>query len=316
MAWKVLSEPWWIKMKNLSSILYCSAFALFFGVTACASGPSSGSAKSPEQSEEGASEEEKSNQAMPEYLVLEILANDSVKLNGVAIDEMELQNQLENSSIRGLAIYAEANVPQTKVARLASLAKNLGKSPVRISDVPGAAPNVLVSGKLPVEMSQAVDRDEPPKNTTEEKAPPATVAATTALAVSEEKSAPAPKETKPADVPEDIAVDVELVHMGLHIGGGPNDDATRNPLLERIKGAFPAFKRCYPKAAQGPANASVGVDLLIPTKGGNATVKSYRSVLKGSEFESCMKESFGAIEFKEREKPTMISYSVLFKRAD
>ena len=111
----------------------------------------------------------------------------------------------------------------------------------------------------------------------------------------------------------EIPDDVEVVKMGMHIGGGPNTEEAHAVYSDPIFERFDEFKRCYP-LAQGPRrNSSFGVDLLVSTKGGSAKIKDYRTALGGKDFHLCVLGVFGTIEFPAPERATVVSYSLLFK---
>jgi hypothetical protein len=110
-----------------------------------------------------------------------------------------------------------------------------------------------------------------------------------------------------------IPNNVEVKQMGLHVGGGPNDEPTHALYSTPIMRRFDDLKRCYPLATGAGKNASFGVDLLISTRGGTAKIKDYRTVLGGKDFHLCVLGVFGTIEFPAPSKATMVSYSVLFK---
>jgi hypothetical protein len=122
---------------------------------------------------------------------------------------------------------------------------------------------------------------------------------------------PNPPPAEPASAP--VPNNVEVKQLGLHVGGGPNDAATHALYAKPIERRFDDLKRCYPLAQGANKNASFGVDLLVPSKGGQAKIKDYRTVLGGKDFHLCVLGVFGGIEFPGPGKPTVVSYSVLFK---
>ena len=44
--------------------------------------------------------------------------------------------------------------------------------------------------------------------------------------------------------------EVAVENVGLHIGGGPNDDASKAPFRNAIAARFADFRRCYTKVSQ------------------------------------------------------------------
>jgi hypothetical protein len=102
--------------------------------------------------------------------------------------------------------------------------------------------------------------------------------------------------------------------MGLHIGGGPNVDATRRPILDAIEAHFDAFARCYALAEEQSTNSSFGVDLYVGIHGGIGEIRQFRTRLGGKDFQECVLDVFRRIELPAPpERPWVISYSLLFK---
>lgn len=130
-----------------------------------------------------------------------------------------------------------------------------------------------------------------------EVAPPAT-SASAAAAPAEE--APIPK--------------VKVKNIGMHIGGGPNDDVTKEPIKRSVEPHFDAFKRCFAKVEDQAKGGDFGVDVLIEGNGGKAKITHPRTALKGAGFEACVVTVFEAIEFLKPKggKKTMVSYSIRF----
>lgn len=122
----------------------------------------------------------------------------------------------------------------------------------------------------------------------------------------------------PGQVPPPIVDDeplpkVTVKKIGLHIGGGPNDDETKKPIIDSIKPHFDEMRGCW-RLVQEPGKLNdFGVDLMIEREGGKAQVSNPRSGIKGEGFESCMLKVFEGIEFlKPKTGKTMVSYSVRF----
>lgn len=124
-----------------------------------------------------------------------------------------------------------------------------------------------------------------------------------------ESPQPPAEESKPADVPADAS----LRTIGLHVGGGPNDDATRNKFIAPIEQNFEAMLSCHALAQNRDRNASVGVDLLLGPQGGKAKLQDLRTALGGDEFQDCIRKAFGEISFPKVTRPTIVSYSMLFE---
>lgn len=129
--------------------------------------------------------------------------------------------------------------------------------------------------------------------------------------------APAPSSAEPAvsAAPELVEPlpDVEVKNIGMHIGGGPNDQVTKQPIAESVKPHFDALRACWKHVAEPGKPGDFGVDLLIPHDGGKASVSNPRSALKGDGFDTCVVGVFEAIDFKKpKTGKTMVSYSIRF----
>ncbi len=124
-----------------------------------------------------------------------------------------------------------------------------------------------------------------------------------------EAAAPPTSETPPAgSLPE-----VTVKNVGLHIGGGPNDDATKEPFRQAIAAHFDDFRRCYPQVSRPGTGGVFGVDLKIGARGGKPEVRQPRSGMGGQEFRDCILGVFSAVEFQPPPHgATVISYSIRF----
>lgn len=152
-----------------------------------------------------------------------------------------------------------------------------------------------------------------PTQPPESAAPASTVsAAPEAPPVATTEPAPVPAPSSPNPVPQSLP-EVEVHNVGLHIGGGPNDDATKAPFLKAIESHFDAFRGCYVKVEEPEKGGTFGVDLHIGREGGKAEVKQPRTGMKGTEFRNCVVRVFEGIEFgKPKKGPTVISYSIRY----
>lgn len=107
--------------------------------------------------------------------------------------------------------------------------------------------------------------------------------------------------------------EVKVENVGLHIGGGPNDDAAKAPFLRAIEKQFDAFRSCYTKVEDPVKGGTFGVDLHIGRDGGHAQVKQPRTGMKGTGFRDCVVKVFEQVEFEKPKKgPTVISYSIKY----
>jgi hypothetical protein len=106
---------------------------------------------------------------------------------------------------------------------------------------------------------------------------------------------------------------VKVANIGMHIGGGPNDDVTKDPIRRSVQPHFDAFRRCFAMVEDPKKGGDVGVDLRIDRTGGKAAVSHPRTAIKGKEFKECVVRTFEGIEFlKPRGGTTTVSYSLRF----
>jgi len=138
-------------------------------------------------------------------------------------------------------------------------------------------------------------------------------AAPTSVAPPVSATATAIASAPPAPTPPPPDVPVVVANFGLHIGGGPNDDVTKAPILTSIEPHFPAFRACFAKADDTTKKGDFGVDLLIERDGGKAKVTKPRTAIAGEAFRSCVVSVFEGVDFKKpRGGKTIASYSLLF----
>ena len=145
--------------------------------------------------------------------------------------------------------------------------------------------------------------------------PPATTATATATAEPPPPSAPVASASAatPTAAPEAPLPNVKVSNIGMHIGGGPNDDATKEPIKKSVEPHFDAFRRCWGLIGDAQAKGDVGVDLHIGKDGGKAKVDHPRTALKGKPFSECVVSTFEAIDFrKPKTGNTTVSYSLRF----
>jgi hypothetical protein len=108
--------------------------------------------------------------------------------------------------------------------------------------------------------------------------------------------------------------EVTVTNIGIHIGGGPNDPATKEPVVRSLAPHFDEFRRCY-ALVENPRAGDFGVDLLIEKDGGHAKVDNPRTTL-GRAFSDCMVGAFAAADFEApRTGRTKVSYSLSFRPA-
>lgn len=166
---------------------------------------------------------------------------------------------------------------------------------------------IVAKASSPLPVVRAEVKDEPPRATSH------SVATQSAVEEAPTSNAARDDAAEKAPVPSDVEPDTGLRTVGLHVGGGPNDDTTRAKFIAPIERQFEAMLRCHTLAENRERNASVGVDLLIPTRGGRAELKDLRTALRGDQFDDCIRKAFLAVQFPRIQRPTMISYSMLFE---
>jgi hypothetical protein len=106
---------------------------------------------------------------------------------------------------------------------------------------------------------------------------------------------------------------VRVKYIGLHIGGGPNDKATKAPFERAIAKRFPELVQCYAQVEKPGSTGSFGLDLLVPAVGGHATTSNPRTALPGVAFRECVVHVFETVDFDEpKHGTTKLSYSVRF----
>ena len=106
---------------------------------------------------------------------------------------------------------------------------------------------------------------------------------------------------------------VSVKNIGMHIGGGPNDQPSKQPIADSVRPHFDELRRCFRLVDDPAKGGDFGVDLLIPLDGGKAQVSHPRTSLKGDNFQACVVGVFADIDFlKPKTGRTMVSYSVRF----
>lgn len=122
----------------------------------------------------------------------------------------------------------------------------------------------------------------------------------------------------PVDATVDAAVvaaplpAVRVANIGMHIGGGPNDDVTKAPIAQSVAPHFDAFRACF-SLVDPPMKVELGVDLLIEAAGGKAKVTNPRSTAPGTQLRDCGVKVFESVDFlPPKTGKTMVSYSLQF----
>jgi hypothetical protein len=142
-------------------------------------------------------------------------------------------------------------------------------------------------------------------------APVATAVATPPSASAVGSISAEPVASIAAPPPPPPAVDVRPI--GMHIGGGPNDDANKAPLLASIAPHHEALGRCWAALPNKP-KLEFGVDAHVPAKGGRARIERPRSTVKDASFVACAVAVYEQIEFLPPKSglDTTVSASVRF----
>jgi hypothetical protein len=114
--------------------------------------------------------------------------------------------------------------------------------------------------------------------------------------------------------PEVPLPNVKVANIGMHIGGGPNDAPTKEPIHRSVIPHYDEFRRCYALVEDPKKGGTFGVDLLIDKAGGKPkSVTKPRSPMKGHGFSECMVKAFEQIDFqKPKGGNTKVSYSLRF----
>jgi hypothetical protein len=111
---------------------------------------------------------------------------------------------------------------------------------------------------------------------------------------------------------DDAPVRVKLVTIGMHVGGGPYDEPTKEPMKRSVEPHFADLARCWKLVAQ-PKQTDVGVDLVIEANGGRARVSNPRTTATGEGFLPCVVAFFEGVDFlPPKNGKTVVSYSVRF----
>jgi hypothetical protein len=104
----------------------------------------------------------------------------------------------------------------------------------------------------------------------------------------------------------------QIRHLGMHIGGESNSDASKQPWLRAIERQEVALLRCYRLVTQPAVGGTLGVDLFVTSSGGGPEVRKVRQKLGDDSFESCVRSAFEGVRFARPERPTVLSYSLRF----
>lgn len=99
----------------------------------------------------------------------------------------------------------------------------------------------------------------------------------------------------------------------MHIGGESNDPDSKKPWLVAIEEGDHEILSCYRHVSEPMKGGSFGVDLHVGAAGGHPEVRAVRQKIGDKVLEECMTRAFSSLNFQKPERPTMLSYSILFK---
>ncbi|MDB4938339.1 MAG: hypothetical protein JWP87_5311 [Labilithrix sp.] len=120
------------------------------------------------------------------------------------------------------------------------------------------------------------------------------------------------RDASAATAPDEPPPKVKLVTIGMHVGGGPYDEPTKEPMKRSVEPHFKELARCW-RLVSRPQQTDVGVDLVIEAAGGRARVSNPRTTATGEGFLPCVVAFFESVEFlPPKNGRTVVSYSVRF----
>lgn len=257
---------------------------------------------------DGPSASGQSAQALPRYFSVTVSGSGLAAL-GQPLDEEQLRGwaarEASDPSVAGAAVTAEAGVSEARALAVIGLLVRSGFKHVVFSSRDG------LTLDDPVVFNAPGPAQPVPSPAAVSPAAVSPAVGSSAVAASSDQPATPSAAAEPPSGDEPARVEVK--QLGLHIGGGPNTEEAHARYSRPIQRRFGELERCYAQAQPTQKNASFGVDLLVPSRGGLAKIKDYRTVLGGKDFHLCVLGVFGSIEFPAPEKATVVSYSVLFK---
>jgi hypothetical protein len=243
-------------------------------------------------------------ESLPKHLTVELHADGTLELDGEASSMERLQEELAGAWSGGqfaaALLWADVGTPQPLTQRVLDIFLRVGIEQWRFAWRSRAA-------TAPMDAEVA-----PPPPATPASAAPAIVAAPDDPNA---KTLPTPRTAEPTrgESTTPAVSKVNLKSIGLHVGGGPNDDATRKPLLALLELSFPDLLRCAEQLSPLPTQlTSFGIDLYIGAKGGHAEARQIRTRLGPEAFRVCVKQALTTLKFPAPAKPRVISYSVGF----
>jgi hypothetical protein len=242
-------------------------------------------------------------ESLPRHLTVELHRDGTLELDGEVSSLERLQDDVAEAWRGGdfvaALLWADVGTPQPLTQRVLDVFLRVGIEQWRFAwrSSPATATRVEGPGLRPASTS------------------PATSATAAAPSEPEAKTPPTPRTAEPTSGESTTATvyKVNLKSVGLHVGGGPNDDATRKPLLALLELSFPDLQRCAEQLSPLPTQlTSFGIDLYIGAKGGHAEARQIRTRLGPEAFRVCVKTALTTLKFPAPPKPRVISYSVGF----
>lgn len=172
------------------------------------------------------------------------------------------------------------------------------------SQEPAAAPPAIPAPAPPEVTTSVVDAAAP---TSAGSPPPSAVSPLASAAPAE----PPPAVTEEAPASSERPAGVVARSIGMHIGGGPNDAATKAPFLRTIEGGFDAVVACTRHVPADRRKGTFGIDLLVGKDGGRPEVTNPRTGIPGAEFRACVVAVFEGLAFERPKRgATKLSYSL------
>ena len=119
-------------------------------------------------------------------------------------------------------------------------------------------------------------------------------------------------DASPVDAAGTSGARAKVVSIGMHVGGGPFDEVTKQPFLRSAEPRYPELAACFGRV--NPAKqGEFGVDLTIEADGGRAKVANPRTTLRGEGFVECAVAFWKSIDFERSPHgKKVVSYSVRF----
>lgn len=170
---------------------------------------------------------------------------------------------------------------------------------------PATAPDPATSTTQPLSSTT-------PTPSTPPSATPLTASTSITVLVPPPSAAPSSAASSPPPPVEDKPLPrVKVANIGIHIGGGPNDNVTKEPFKSSVQPHYNEMRRCWAKV-EGQ-KGDISVELRVERDGGKARVKPNKSTFKDREFNECIYKVFESIDFlKPKTGTTVLNFSLRF----